>query len=378
MSEAWDLSDPFADARAETGVLTGDFGGEAIPLVLRYKEVRAAAGDWQTYSSNTPFRVPIPSEEHSRSVRQLPIETDPPEHKAFRALVQPLFARPKQPEMIARVETLVEEMVQSVVGRDSFDVIEDFAFPLQTRALTLLLGMPMEEAEEWRSWGLHVLQGEEPTGDKVEAYVHRQLDRAKAEPGDDFFSVLVTADVDGRRLTRDEMLGYSLLAFAGGRDTVITTTAFAMAHFATCPGDRERVRENPQLLRGAVEEVVRVVSPLTLIGRTCPHSTKIHDVDVAAGQRTAICWASANRDPDAFEHPLEVRIDRKRNAHVGFGAGHHTCLGASHARLVLRSVINAICHRVTDMQVVEMDANYEEWPAYRRQTGYKTLRMRMR
>ena len=317
MSQAWDLGDPFADARAGAGALVGDFGGEAIPLILRYKEVRAAASDWQTYSSDTPFRVPIPSEEHTRTVRQLPIETDPPEHKAFRALVQPLFAKPKQPGMIAEIEALVDDMVASVRGRASFDAIEDFAFPLQTKALTLLLGMPMSEAEEWRSWGLHVLQGEDPAGDKVEAYVHRQLDRAEAEPGDDFFSVLVQAEVDGRRLNRDEMLGYSLLAFAGGRDTVITTTAFAMAHFASTPEDRQRIRENPQLVRGAVEEVVRVVSPLTLIGRTCPHATRIHDVNVEAGQRTAICWASANRDPDAFEDPLAVKIDRKRNAHVG-------------------------------------------------------------
>lgn len=371
----WDLADPFAAARAEPGALLGDFGGEAIALILRYKEVRSAASDWQTFSSDTPFRVPIPSEEASRRVRQLPIETDPPQHTAFRVVLQPLFSRPRQPEMIAKVEALVADMLDAVVSRASFDVINDFAFPLQTKALALLLGVPMSEAAEWQGWGIQVLQGAEHSGTAVEDYVHRQLDRAEATPGDDFFSLLVRADIDGRRLTRDEMLGYALLAFAGGRDTVISTTAFAMAHLASAPDDRKKIRDNGNLVRNAVEEVVRVVSPLTMIGRTCTHGQRIHAIDVAAGQRVALCWASANRDPDVFEDPLAVKFDRSRNAHVGFGAGHHMCLGASHARLVLRSVISALCSRDINMQILDMAAHYEEWPAYRRQTGYRTLLM---
>ena len=173
----WDASDPFAAVRRDAGVLDGDFDGERIPLILRYADVRAAAADYETYSSAVPFRVPIPSEEHVRKVRQLPIETDPPEHKAFRAIVQPIFSAPKRPGMIAKVETLVGDMLDNVIGAGPVEIIDGFALPLQSRALTLLLNMPMSEADEWISWGQHVFHGDaghsSEKGNVLDAYLHR-------------------------------------------------------------------------------------------------------------------------------------------------------------------------------------------------------------
>ena len=103
----WDSSDPFAEARRASGVIEGDFLGEKIPLVLRYKDVREAAADYETYSSDAPFRVPIPSEERVRNMRQLPIETDPPEHTDYKAIVQPFFSAPKRPEMMGKIDALI-------------------------------------------------------------------------------------------------------------------------------------------------------------------------------------------------------------------------------------------------------------------------------
>ncbi len=375
----WDASDPFATARRDAGVLDGDFDGERIPLILRYHDVRAAATDFERYSSDAPFRVPIPSEENVRRVRQLPIETDPPDHKDYRAIVQPIFSAPKRPEMIAKVEALVASMLDDVIGAGPVEVIEEFALPLQSRALTLLLNMPMSEADEWIGWGQHVFHGEEghsaDKGNVLDAYLHRQFDRAEAEPGDDFFSTLVAAEFRGRKLTRDEMIGFANLAFAGGRDTVIATVSLALAHLATHPADVVRLREEPMLLRSAVEEIVRIASPLTLIGRSCPYATDIHGSKVAAGERAAICWASANRDETVFEAPEELRIDRRKNPHVAFGAGTHLCLGASHARLVLRTLVSEVCRRAPGIRLVEASAKYETWPAYRRQTGFESLRI---
>ena len=175
----------------------------------------------------------------------------------------------------------------------------------------------------------------------------------------------------------DSDLGFANLAFAGGRDTVINTLSFAMAHLAANPGDRQRIREEPALARSAAEEVVRVVSPLTIIGRTCMRDTQLGDQDVKNGQRAALCWASANRDEQVFDEPMTVDIGRRRNAHVGFGAAHHSCLGASHARLLLRSLLTCVAGTIDNMQITEIEPHYEEWPAYRRQTGYRTLTMKM-
>ena len=376
----WDASDPFARARREKGVIEGDFLGEKIPLILRYKDVREAAANFETYSSAVPFRVPIPSEERVRSMRQLPIEDDPPDHKDYKAIVQPFFSSPKRPEMIGKIEALVGDMLDEVIDAGPIEVIENFALPLQSRALTILLGMPMEAAEEWISWGLHVFSGpeghSEEKGNVLDNYLHEQFDRAAADPGEDFFSALTGAEFRGRALTRDEMMGFANLAFAGGRDTVISTVSLTLAHLATHPGDIDLLRDQPLLVRSAAEEIVRVASPLTMIGRTCPHDTNVHGVDVPAGGRAAICWASANRDETVFEDPEELKIDRKRNPHVAFGAGVHTCLGASHARLILRTLISLISRKVGRLELIDSKAGYEEWPAYRRQTGYKYLNIR--
>lgn len=372
----WNLTDPFASARLASGVLEVNFDGERIPLLLRYKDVRTAALDYETYSSNAPFRVPIPSEEDVRSVRQLPIEVDPPEHGDYRTIVQPFFARPKQPEMIVQVGELVDEMLDEAATKTPVEVVREFALPLQSRALTLLLGMPMSEADEWICWGTHVFRDDSEGGSRLDQYIQEQLDRAEREPGEDFFSALALASYRGRPLTRDEMTGFANLAFAGGRDTVINILSFALAHLATHPEDLARLRESPSLVRGAVEEFVRVASPLTHIGRVCPNATTVHGVNVEASGRVSLCWASANRDASVFESPDEIRIDRKRNAHLGFGAGAHMCLGASHARLLLRMVIEQIAAKGIALELQDSEAHYEEWPGCRRQTGFLRLDMR--
>ncbi|MDP4939124.1 MAG: hypothetical protein NWR21_07415, partial [Verrucomicrobiales bacterium] len=138
--------DPFREPRNESGMLQCVFNGEKIPMILRHGDVRQAAKDWQTYSSDAPFRVPIPSEEDVRTMRQLPIETNPPEHAEYRALVEPFFRRAKDPDMIARVEALISGLLNEAISRDSLEIVNDFALPLQSRALTYLLNVPETEA----------------------------------------------------------------------------------------------------------------------------------------------------------------------------------------------------------------------------------------
>ena len=126
------IPDPFREARAEDRVLRCPFQGENLPMILRHADVREAAKDWKTFSSDAPFRVPIPSEEEVRSMRQLPIETNPPEHTEYRAIVEPFFQRAKQPEMIAKVEALIVEKLADALGRPSIEIVNDFALPIQT------------------------------------------------------------------------------------------------------------------------------------------------------------------------------------------------------------------------------------------------------
>src|SRR5216110_995058 len=133
MTDNSNLRDPFREARKKEGILQCPFQGETLPMILRHADVREAAKDWKTYSSDAPFRVPIPSEEEVRSMRQLPIETNPPEHTEYRAIVEPFFQRAKEPAMIAQVEALLGGMLTQALARDSIEIVNEFALPVQSR-----------------------------------------------------------------------------------------------------------------------------------------------------------------------------------------------------------------------------------------------------
>ncbi len=370
------FSDPFREARAADGVLKCPFHGEAITMILRHEDVRRAAKDWQTFSSDAPFRVPIPSEEEVRSVRQLPIETDPPDHEDYRAIVEPFFQRAKEPAMIARVEALIGGFLDDALRRGRIEVVNDFALPVQSRALTSLLNTAEAEAETWIGWGIHVFKvtgGEFKKGTVLDAYLERKFDEAAAQPGDDFFSALVQAEFRGRRLTREECLGFANLAFAGGRDTIIHSIACALGHLAEHPEALEFLRADPKRITLASEEFFRVFMPLTHIGRVCPAGAELHGVEVPPGQRISLCWSSANFDEAAFPAPEEVRLDRKPNPHLSFGFGNHLCLGAPHARLILRTLLRLCCEKVGRLSVVEAVERVEHEAAFDRTLGYERL-----
>lgn len=371
---AWDLTDPFKAARASSGLLAADFAGETIPMILRHGDVRRAARNFRAFSSDAPFRVPIPGEEPFRDVRELPIETDPPEHTAYRALAQPFFERPKQPEVIEAVGELTSTLLDAVIVRGEVEVIRDFAIKLQSRALALMLKRPPEDGLLWETWTSNLLY-EDASRAELYKYLDRALRESAANPGDDLFGALSTATYNGRKLKSEEVLGFAILTFAGGRDTVVSVIAFALAHLAHHPGDLSRLRADPGLIRTAAEEIVRVCSPLTHIGRTCPAGAEINGVRIRPGQRASLCWASANRDESVFPHADEVRLDRRGNVHVAYGVGPHTCLGAHQARLILRSVLEKVSRKVSRIDFLSGEPKYEQWPDYRRQTGYEALKM---
>jgi cytochrome P450 len=324
--------------------------------------------------------VPIPSEEDVRTTRQLPIECDPPEHTEYREIVEPFFQRPKTPEMIQKVEALVDRMLDEALASEAVDAVDGFALPLQSRALTYLLNMPESEAEVWIGWGIHVFKvtgGTFKKGNVLEDYLHAQFDRAEQEPGDDFFSALTQAEYRGRKLTREECIGFGNLTFAGGRDTIIHSVTSILAHLGWKPEALEFLRENPKRITLASEEFFRVFMPLTQIGRVCPAETEVHGETVKAGERVGLCWASANHDETVFDEPEEIRLDRKPNPHVSFGFGEHLCLGAPHARLVVRTLLRKLCERVERIEVLEASENVEREEKFTRPVGFERLKVRM-
>lgn len=349
-------------------------------MILRHEDVRAAAKDWHTYSSDAPFRVPIPSEEDVRTMRQLPIETNPPDHTEYRQIVEPFFMRAKDPAVIAAITALVDDIITAALHRDSIEIVREFALPLQSRALTHLLNMPESEAALWISWGIHVFRdgGDgHKKGAALEAYLHAQFDRAAATPADDFFSALTQATFRGRPLTREEMMGFANVTFAGGRDTIIHSISSVLAYLGRNPGALEYLRQDPKRIILASEEFFRAFMPLTHIGRVCPVETQVHGVTVGPAGRVSLCWASANLDENAFPAPDEVHLDRKPNPHLSFGFGTHLCLGAPHARLILRTLLQKCTERIGRITILQAQPHIEAEARYQRPTGYDTLTLHL-
>jgi cytochrome P450 len=372
--------DPFGPARRSDGVLLVDFDGEPIPMILGHRAVRQAARDWETFSSDAPGRVPIPEETAVRSVRQLPIETDPPQHKAWRDLLKPTFMRPVQPDYIARIDTLIARLIDDAAARPDIEVVRGFALPLQSLALTHLLGMPESAAEEWIGWGTHVFRDGDDSvgkGSVLDRYIRARIAEAQAAPGDDFFGAMTRMTMDGRPLTADEMAGIANLVFAGGRDTVITAVAAIIAAFAGKRPLLDWLCADPKRIAVAVEEFVRVTSPLTHIGRVCPRETAVGPHRVAPDARVSLCWASANFDETVFDAPEELRLDRMPNPHLGFGSGHHNCLGAAQARTILRSLIAQLGQRTGTITVLDEVVHHESYGPLQRQVGHARLTVRM-
>lgn len=380
MTETGPSRDPFRQAREADGVMRCPFQGKEIAMILRYADVRASAKDVKTYSSDAPFRVPIPSEEDVRRVRQLPIETDPPEHGELRRIVDPYFLRPRSAEMKQQIGELIERELAAALAVGELDAVRDFALPLQSKALAYLLNVDEAEADEWIGWGTHVFRDGEDGAEKgsvLEDYLNRRFDQAIESPGDDFFTALTVAEFRGAPLSREQMLGFANLAFAGGRDTIINCVTEILAFFAGHPRELDRLRANPKLVRTASEEFVRVISPLTLIGRVYPKRTDVHGVAVEADERIALCWASANYDESVFDSPDEIRLDRMPNPHMGYGTGPHNCLGVHHARLLIRTLLSKLAECTGRIEVVESSVHVEDEAEYQRRVGYDLLRVRL-
>ena len=373
------LPDPFKEARLKKGYGEMNDQDDPVVIVLRHEDIRQCAKNWQSFQSGAvPGRIVVPSEVNIRDTRQIPFEVDPPEHKSYRLLVEEWFRRPLLPEYKEALTQQIESLVDEVLSKDSVEVIQDFSLPLQSRALTLLLNMPYSEAETWISWGTHVFRSEGDPLDNAKAnvlydYIETKLDHATEHPGEDLFSVLLNADYEDRKLTREEINGILILTFAGGRDTVINALTNSIAYFAHQPEALQRLREEPEIVNKAVEELFRYFAPLTHMGRVVTEDTQVSECPVQADSRISLCWASANRDEAVFVQPNEIILDRKMNPHLSFGFAHHRCLGATHARQIMRILLATLARKVHSIDIEAFKENIEDLGEFQRKVGYHEL-----
>ncbi|MEM6633281.1 MAG: cytochrome P450 [Bacteroidota bacterium] len=374
-----ELPDPFEQARTDKGFGEMNDQDDPVVMLLRHRDVRKCAHNWKTFQSGAkPGRIVIPSEVYIRDTRQIPFEVDPPMHRTYRSLIEEWFRRPLQADYEQKLLEQVEQAIDEALSRGKLELVSEFSLPLQSRALTLLLNIPYSEADTWISWGTHVFRSEETELDADKAnilydYIDREIDKAQASPGKDLYSVLLASEVEDRTLTKEEVKGVMILTFAGGRDTVINAVTNSIAYFAANPESLKRLRREPEIMGKAVEELIRYFSPLTHMGRVVTQDAEVCNHSIKEDSRISLCWAAANRDAAVFENPNEVILDRKINPHVAFGFSHHKCLGATHARQILKILLTVLAKKVDSIDILSHEEKIEQWGEFQRKVGFESL-----
>ena len=310
-------------------------------------DVRAAAKDWPLFSSR------LQGDPDVRDYPQLPLEVDPPEHGAYRVLLEPILGRRAILALEPGIRAIARELVNSFARSGRAEAVHQLAVPMVARTIALVLGRP-EDAAELGSWGLtsweHLPDGTR-SGRRVDEYVDRVLDAGRRPGADGAFARIATATIDGRPLTRREQVGLANLLLAGGRDTVIHMLCGAMWHLARDGAARALLRDNPSRLQLAIEEYLRYFSPNAGMERRITADIATGWGNARAGDVVVLGFGPANHDPAAFEAPGEIRLDRRPNPHLAFGSGPHTCVGIHLARLEARVFLEELLVAVPDWRL---------------------------
>jgi cytochrome P450 len=265
----------------------------------------------------------------------LPAETDPPMHTLYRAMVNPLFA----PRRMLALENRVREFARGYIAkfklRGECEFMSEFAFRFPIAVFLELMNLPLERIEEFLQWEMMLLHSAdlEVISDgvrKVKAYLWSVIDERRSNPGEDFISYGIKAQIEGRKLTQDELFGFCFNLFVGGLDTVSTNMGLHFRHLAEHQDHQAILRADPSKIPVAIEELLRAYAAVTTF-RTVVKPTTLHGVQLMPGDKVAMATSLANRDPDAFERPNEVLLDRNPR-HISFATGPHRCVGAPLAR----------------------------------------------
>ena len=304
---------------------------------------------------------------------EMVVMLDPPRHGPLRRVAMPRFTpraiRSRHDEIDRIAVQVLDELAASNDGE--FDFVERVAAPLPIGVISWILGVPRDDWQLLFQWTNEVIGKDDPefrrSGEtpgqtirrargELHAYLEDLIAKRRLEPADDIISHLIAAEIDGQPLTHVQLLNYAELMVEAGNETTRNAISGGLLAFSEHPDQWERLKREPELLPTAVEEILRWVSPIIHFVRTATEDCEIRGEKIAAGDKVALFFASANRDEDMFDEPFEFRIDRQPNRHLAFGSGPHFCMGANLARVELEALFR---HLLTRLEWFELTAPVE-------------------
>lgn len=300
----------------------------------------------------------------------LPLSIDPPDHVGYRKILDPLFAPKRMDAIEDDIAARVNHFIDAFVDRGACNFTEELAVPFPSAVFLGLMGLPWDELDTFlrlkdgiiRPGGATLMEAEnvdplerkriqEETAQEIYDYFNAILDERERQPEDDILSGFLRAEVDGRALSREDILDICFLLLIAGLDTVTDSLTCFFAFLAQHPDHRRQIAGDPSLIPAAVEELLRWETPVPGVPRMALADTELLECPVKAGSMVLASLGAANVDPAEFDDPFEVRFDRASNRHLGFGGGVHRCLGSHLARRELRVTLREWHRRVPDYEL---------------------------
>ncbi|CAB4802510.1 unannotated protein [freshwater metagenome] len=298
---------------------------------------------------------------------------DPPEHSRVRSL----FAKTFTPRRVAELQPHLEKTVETILDRleplDEFDIMSEIAEPFPILSITHLLGVPDSDWTELHRWttaitafnelpvDFNALTGANEAATEFDLYCRSIIDERRSAPGDDLITALLASEEDGARLSIDEIVAMLILLLMAGHDTTKSLISSGLRELLRHPDQADLLRNDPSLITSAIEELLRFESPLHVAsggGRWASEPFELHGVTITPGTSVRLLLGSGNRDPDAFENPDRLDIQRAPKPHLAFGKGIHFCIGAALGRQEAQIVIPRVLTRFQDLEVTKDDLTW--------------------
>jgi cytochrome P450 len=340
---------------------------DSMVVVCRRAEIDETLRNHELFSSDM-------SAVDMGNVRPLiPLQIDPPEHKKYRRILDPIFA-PKQMALLEpEVTALVNDLIDRFEGRDSIDFATEFSIPFPSQVFLTLLGLPLDELPTFLAMKDGAIRPEHvvgtPSRDSDEAIAHLRTNAQaiyayfedviaarRAEGRDDLVTRFIGSEIDGHALTDEDILDISFLFLTAGLDTVTASLDCFFAYLARHPEQRARLVagiDDPAYVASTVEELLRWETPVMAVVRVATADTEVGGCPIKAGQQVSVLLGAANTDDAEFGDGDAVRLDRDANRHLAFGGGVHRCLGSHLARLELRVALREWHRRIPDYALAE-------------------------
>jgi cytochrome P450 len=351
MHESW-TENPYPildDLRGRCPIAhTERFGGANLPV--RYADIREIAYDPAHFSS----RRTVLRDERLPLIPFPPLTSDPPDHRAQRAVLLPLFTPAAMAPHEARIREICRDLVDRFAEAGACDGAAQYAQEITVAVTAMLLGISPDDGNLFRRWlrDLLVLGTDDPalvmrTHGEMAAFFTKEIAARRARPGDDIITHLLDAKIDDEPLGEVQLVGMVRLLLIAGIDTTWSALGSCLWHLATHPDDRRRLVADPSLMPTAIEEFLRAYSPVS-IGREVIEDTEVAGCPFKAGEMVLLSFAAANRDPAMFPDADKVVLDRAENRHAAFGLGIHRCIGSHLARMEMTIALEEWLARIPE------------------------------